>query len=364
MTASYRIKPAIPKLGGRVEALARTGIIFSTGDLVHMRNVGNGPSWSPRITMEKMGTVPYKVKVTDETLKKRLDHLRAWESLPEETSLPAMEMTTSMDLRMIAKRRKGPSRSGGAGRDQDHIGERYYDGHKAHGASSIDLPMSSMKMQRCYSTKAGRIVMPPTASLALQTQINDFLNGFSNRQEKSDGHTGVEETQPSTPSNKLKTPPVNSINMPSLNRSIAKHVSISEKPTGLDATNGRENQAADSQTGQESGDAEANSSATSDQAQRQISSPQLSACQESPPYDSEFYAPDGLLRTIHTMPSFLEAFAEAKKARYIRHRTKTDDEKELTISEIFGKRRQRLQDIVVKEVETSKEKNLTGKIPI
>ncbi|XP_067893860.1 coiled-coil domain-containing protein 190 [Heterodontus francisci] len=230
---------------------------------------------------------------------------------------------------------------------------------------AVILESEGIRTQSYYSTKAGRVVMPPSASLALQIQINDFLNALSSRQEKSDGHTGAEEAQPATPPSRGKTETsINNINMSGLKHSIAKHLSISEKPTGLDVANGRENQAADGQTEQEASDAKTTSNGvTSDPAPNQIksSSPQLSACHENSPYDSEFYAPDGLPRTMHTMPSFLEAFAEAKKARYIRHRTKTDDEKELSISEIFGKRREPVQYFTVKEVETTKEKNFTGK---
>ncbi|XP_072367621.1 coiled-coil domain-containing protein 190 isoform X1 [Scyliorhinus torazame] len=229
---------------------------------------------------------------------------------------------------------------------------------------AVILKSEGIRTQSCYSTKAGRVVMPSIASLTLQMQINDFLNGFSRRQEKSGGHIGAEETQPSTPSGKLRTPSVNSTNMSGLKRCTVKHVNISEKPTGLDVANGREILAVEGQTEQEARDTETNSNP----AQRQIqarestSSPEPSTCQESTPYDSEFYAPDGLPRTMHTMPSFLEAFAEAKNARYIRHRTKAGHEKELTISEIFAKRRQQLQDVIVKEAETNKEKNFTEKI--
>eukprot|EP00061_Rhincodon_typus_P017267 g45883.t1 len=195
--------------------------------------------------------------------------------------------------------------------------------------------------------------MPPSASLALQTQINDFLNGLSSRQEKSDGHLGARQIQPGTPSSKLKTETsINSIKLSALKHPNTKHVSISEKPTVLDEANGRENQGVDGQTEQEASDVETDSS---NQAQGQsrsresTSSPPLSACHENPGYDSEFYAPDGLPRTMHTMPSFLEAFAEAKKARYIRHRTKPEDERELSISEIFAKRKDLARDITVKE---------------
>ncbi|ROL55578.1 hypothetical protein DPX16_7518 [Anabarilius grahami] len=37
-------------------------------------------------------------------------------------------------------------------------------------------------------------------------------------------------------------------------------------------------------------------------------------------FPSEMLAPDGHLRTVHTLPNFAQALAEARKARYIRHR--------------------------------------------
>ncbi|XP_043556104.1 coiled-coil domain-containing protein 190 [Chiloscyllium plagiosum] len=229
---------------------------------------------------------------------------------------------------------------------------------------AVILETERIRTQSCYPAKAGRIGMPPSASLALQTQINDFLNGLSSKQEKSDGHSGAEQTQPVTPSGKLKTETsINSIKLSSLKHPNAKHVSVLEKPAVLDEASGRENQRAHGQTEQEASNVESDSS---DQAQGQIrsrestSSPQLSACDGNPGYDSEFYAPDGLPRTMHTMPSFLEAFAEAKKARYIRHRVKTEDERELSISEIFAKRKVLDRHNAVKEVETNKEKLFPG----
>ncbi|KAL2089332.1 hypothetical protein ACEWY4_014020 [Coilia grayii] len=51
----------------------------------------------------------------------------------------------------------------------------------------------------------------------------------------------------------------------------------------------------------------------------------------------ELFAPDGRLRTVHTLPNFAQALAEARKARYIRHRGKPPSEKELTIGEIFSR---------------------------
>ena len=51
----------------------------------------------------------------------------------------------------------------------------------------------------------------------------------------------------------------------------------------------------------------------------------------------ELLAPDGRLRTVHTLPNFAQALAEARKARYIRHRGKPLSERELTIREIFSR---------------------------
>lgn len=54
-------------------------------------------------------------------------------------------------------------------------------------------------------------------------------------------------------------------------------------------------------------------------------------------FPSEMLAPDGHLRTVHTLPNFAHALAEAGKARYIRHRGQPLCERELTIREIFAR---------------------------
>ncbi|KAF4070902.1 hypothetical protein AMELA_G00278800 [Ameiurus melas] len=45
---------------------------------------------------------------------------------------------------------------------------------------------------------------------------------------------------------------------------------------------------------------------------------------------------DGQLRMVHTLPNFVQALAEARKARYIRHRGHPLCERELSIREIFS----------------------------
>ncbi|KAM9324536.1 coiled-coil domain-containing protein 190 [Gastrophryne carolinensis] len=56
---------------------------------------------------------------------------------------------------------------------------------------------------------------------------------------------------------------------------------------------------------------------------------------DKPLFDEEIYAPDGGLRSCHTMPDLMESLEKAKQARYIRHKHKPESEKELTIGEIF-----------------------------
>lgn len=56
---------------------------------------------------------------------------------------------------------------------------------------------------------------------------------------------------------------------------------------------------------------------------------------DSPSFDPEHYNPDGSLRTIHKMPNFNDSYAEASKARYIRHRQSLDREKELSVNQVF-----------------------------
>ncbi|XP_063003615.1 coiled-coil domain-containing protein 190 [Elgaria multicarinata webbii] len=52
--------------------------------------------------------------------------------------------------------------------------------------------------------------------------------------------------------------------------------------------------------------------------------------------DPEAYAADGCLRTMYSRPDFLKAYAEARKARYIRHKYLPGWEKELSLQDIFG----------------------------
>lgn len=58
---------------------------------------------------------------------------------------------------------------------------------------------------------------------------------------------------------------------------------------------------------------------------------------ENVPFDPDYYNPDGSLRTVHKMPDFNASYAEASKARYIRHTRAIENERELQTHEIFDK---------------------------
>ncbi|CAL1546937.1 unnamed protein product [Lymnaea stagnalis] len=70
---------------------------------------------------------------------------------------------------------------------------------------------------------------------------------------------------------------------------------------------------------------------------RRNSRAELGAGDKSVSWDPEQYNPDGSLRTVHRLPGFDQSYAQAMKARYIRHRTVVDREKELTVNQIFDK---------------------------
>nr|XP_020844269.1 coiled-coil domain-containing protein 190 isoform X2 [Phascolarctos cinereus] len=57
---------------------------------------------------------------------------------------------------------------------------------------------------------------------------------------------------------------------------------------------------------------------------------------EMPTFDPKAYTLYSYLRTVDTMPTYLELFAKVKNARYLRHRVPPEFERELSTGEIFG----------------------------
>ncbi|XP_078263894.1 coiled-coil domain-containing protein 190 [Rhinoraja longicauda] len=200
------------------------------------------------------------------------------------------------------------------------------------------------------SVKMSRIVVPASISRALQSRINDFLGGLGGRQEAVEERAGAEEVR-------------------ALTAPTAGHPKSGAAPTGPKPSLAKTSPRGGNQTASESGDVgPAHGDATSchpSPSQVKTRQPHGSlqplTSVESPPDEGDIYAPDGLPRTVHTMPSFHEAFAEARKARYIRHRSRPEEERELTISEIFERCPGPLQHASGQEGGTVMDKNPTGK---
>ncbi|XP_007893833.1 coiled-coil domain-containing protein 190 [Callorhinchus milii] len=226
---------------------------------------------------------------------------------------------------------------------------------------TLNKESEAIRTQRYRSAKVDSVKTPADPSVALQTRINEFLNRISSKKDKSSGQVEEEEGRASTPSGPHRPKPeasISDINMLEVKHSIAKRLSSSVRAVAAEAPKQREGQAG-SQTSQVESEGRGNwNVGTSDLAGKQINSvcpaisPQLSVLPENQTLDMELYTPDGLPRTMYTMPTFSEAFAEAKKARYIRHRVMPDSERELTIAEIFGQRRESVQDNSPKEPAT------------
>ncbi|XP_056384022.1 coiled-coil domain-containing protein 190 [Hyla sarda] len=160
------------------------------------------------------------------------------------------------------------------------------------------------KRGQLAATSAGP-VMASGSSMTLQMRINDFMDGVKK---------GKAETE-SSPSG----PNITEIKTSSSRRSSIVSVTgdLPGKPSGL-------------------------LSNTNDKPIGSANAPfprqrRGSLFKDKPAFDEEIYAPDGGLRTLHTMPDFMDSFEEAKNARYIRHRVKPESEMELSVDEIFEK---------------------------
>ncbi|XP_074122571.1 coiled-coil domain-containing protein 190 isoform X2 [Sminthopsis crassicaudata] len=57
---------------------------------------------------------------------------------------------------------------------------------------------------------------------------------------------------------------------------------------------------------------------------------------ETPTFEGKTYTFYSYLRTVDTMPTYLELFAKVKNARYLRHRAPPESERVISIGEIFG----------------------------
>ncbi|CAH2312759.1 Hypothetical predicted protein [Pelobates cultripes] len=206
--------------------------------------------------------------------------------------------------------------------------------HPTGGRGQLLRPENHAERTRKQSaSRSNGPVMASGSSMTLQMRINDFMDGVGKK-------------------GKMAEPPVSGMSVTDVGNSIARRLSISGNSTVTEVreSNNKDQDSASGVT-MESSDKSLGSSMKSLQetSTRPIyvtppsaRSRRGSLFKEKLYFDEETYAPDGGLRTLHTMPSAMDSFEEAKKARYIRHSKKIESERELSVQEIF--QREQAQD--------------------
>ncbi|KAG9483394.1 coiled-coil domain-containing protein 190 [Eleutherodactylus coqui] len=153
-------------------------------------------------------------------------------------------------------------------------------------------------------------VMASGSSMTLQMRINDFIDGVKKGKPENFQRNGTELSFSETNITDNKTAPSRRSSIVSIAEDTMSKKDLPGKPSGLASVS---------------------------------SNPQFlrqrrgSFFKDKVSLDQEIYAPDGRLRTLHTIPGFKDSLEEAGKARYIRHRVKPENEKELSVGEIFQK---------------------------
>ncbi|KAM7162918.1 coiled-coil domain-containing protein 190 [Macrochelys suwanniensis] len=201
------------------------------------------------------------------------------------------------------------------------------------------LPTSSSQQpsnSRAERLRAPRSTLPkmegPTRAvqspLQHQTCNRDVLDDAG---QESSGRHGSTSTRTQTKA----ASSITDINLSDLRHSVARRLSISANPAEKEETSSQ-GELGTGPTVLPHGQAEA----------RRDTMPKPTSCTErrkpSLGYeklssDTDAYAPDSShLRPTHSRPGFLELYAEARKARYIRHKGIPASEKELSLQEIFG----------------------------
>ncbi|XP_018428780.1 PREDICTED: coiled-coil domain-containing protein 190 [Nanorana parkeri] len=174
-------------------------------------------------------------------------------------------------------------------------------------------------------------VIASGSSMTLQMRINDFMDGVNSRNTKEDSEVvqrnEVEYSVSGTSTTDSMAPDasISSVKESTNSKSNSKQGKSSELPIDSD------DKTLPSVVKSLNEDVAMKPPALGPQYMRRRSS----LFKDKPLFDEEIYAPDGVLRTQHTMPDFMESLEEAKHARYIRHKVKPDSEKELSVAEIF-----------------------------
>ncbi|KAG8556288.1 hypothetical protein GDO81_018009 [Engystomops pustulosus] len=155
-------------------------------------------------------------------------------------------------------------------------------------------------------------VMASGSSITLQMRINDFMDGVK----------------------KVENPQQNGAEILHSGTSVTDAKSSSRRTSISSVTEDTKND----QSGKSSGlPASKNDKGSGSVNPQFLKQRRGSLFKDKIAFDEEIYAPDGGLRTLHTMPDFMDSLEKAQKARYIRHRVKPESEKELSVGEIFQK---------------------------
>lgn len=199
------------------------------------------------------------------------------------------------------------------------VKENHKTGQTSQGESMRSQPATFLEGQ----------VIASSSSMALQMRINDFMDGVSSTKAKAESEV--------TPKNEAES---------SVSGSSTKDSKVSatrRRSIVNEGTNSKNHimQVKSSELPVDSFDKTPPSVVKSSNEEIPVKPPPLGPqfmrrrSSLKPLFDEEIYAPDGALRTQHTMPDFMESLEEAKHARYIRHKVKPESEKELSVAEIF-----------------------------
>ncbi|XP_040264705.1 coiled-coil domain-containing protein 190 [Bufo bufo] len=179
-----------------------------------------------------------------------------------------------------------------------------------------DIPQTTNSGKSQLAASPDGPVMALGSSMTLQMRINDFMDGVKKGQSENLQRKGSELSLSGTNIIDIKTSLSRRLSISSVTEDTVFQNDLSGKSFGLLSNTNEKSASANPQY---------------------LRQRRGSLFKDKAAFDEEIYAPDGGLRTLHTMPDFMDSLEEAKNARYIRHRVKPESEKELGVGEIFEK---------------------------
>ncbi|XP_019357560.1 PREDICTED: coiled-coil domain-containing protein 190 isoform X2 [Gavialis gangeticus] len=187
---------------------------------------------------------------------------------------------------------------------------------------------AAARVSKAALPKPGGLTLVAESTLQHQTGNSDIMDGAGQLSSWKHGpvHTATRAKARSS---------LTDINLSDVRHSIAQRLSVSAMPAEQDKAKSTGEEATAVLTGK----AEASDTVAGDMMPKPSTYTgrwKNSFAHEKRVFDTEAFGPESHFRTMHTRPSFLELYAEARKARYIRHKGIPDSERELSLQEIFG----------------------------